>query len=91
VNAKGATHPLHYYLDHQVPVVLSTDDEGILRTDLTREYVRAVMEQQLDYQQLKTITRNAITYSFLPAAEKARLQQQLDEQLKQFEARYADR
>jgi adenosine deaminase len=90
VNAKGTAHPLHYYLEHNVPVVLSTDDEGILRTDLTREYVRAVMEQHLDYQQLKTITRNAIKYSFLPPDEKARLQQQLDEQLKQFEAGYAE-
>lgn len=66
VNAKGPAHPLHYYLDHQVPVVLSTDDEGILRTDLTREYVKAVREQNLNYQDLKTITRNALTYSFLP-------------------------
>jgi adenosine deaminase len=89
VHAKGAEHALHYYLDHQVPVVLSTDDEGILRTDLTREYVRAVMEQHLDYQQLKIITRNAITYSFLPADEKVRLQKQLDEKLQQFEATYA--
>lgn len=91
VNAKGAAHPIHYYLAHKVPVVLSTDDEGILRTDLTREYVRAVVEQNLDYQQLKTITRNTITYSFLPAAEKAQLQQQLDEKLQRFEAGYADR
>lgn len=66
VNVKGEEHPLHYYLANQVPVVLSTDDEGILRTDLTREYVRAVREQHLDYQDLKAITRNAITYSFLP-------------------------
>lgn len=91
VNAEGATHPLHYYLAHQVPVVLSTDDEGILRTDLTREYVRAVIEQHLDYPQLKMITRNAIKYSFLPQQEKKRLQRQLDEKFMQFEAAYADR
>ncbi|MCD6045925.1 MAG: add [Gammaproteobacteria bacterium] len=88
LNVKGAAHPLHYYLHHQVPVVLSTDDEGILRTDLTREYARGVMEQNLDYPQLKRITRNTIKYSFLPPDEKARLQQQLDEKLKQFEAKY---
>lgn len=88
VNTKGSTHALHYYLDHHVPVVLSTDDEGILRTDLTREYVRAAMEQHLEYSQLKAITRNAIIYSFLPADEKARLLLQLDEKLKQFEAEY---
>ncbi len=66
VGAKSATHPLHYYLEHQVPIVLSTDDEGILRTDLTHEYVKAVREQHLNYQDLKIMTRNALTYSFLP-------------------------
>lgn len=63
---KGKDHPLNYYLKHKVPVVLSTDDEGILRTDLTTEYVRAVTEQGLNYKQLKNITRNSLSYSFLP-------------------------
>lgn len=66
LNIKGKAHPLEYYLKHKVPVVLSTDDEGILRTDLTREYVRAVYEHELDYPTLKQINRNALTYSFLP-------------------------
>jgi hypothetical protein len=35
-----------YYRAHGVPVVLSTDDEGVLRTDMTNEYVRAVREQR---------------------------------------------
>lgn len=65
LHLKGAKHPLHFYLNHHVPVILSTDDEGILRTDLTREYVRAVTEQHLSYQTLKNITRNILTYSFL--------------------------
>ncbi|WP_133129402.1 adenosine deaminase family protein [Legionella yabuuchiae] len=62
----GKSHPLNLYLHHQVPVVLSTDDEGILRTNLTREYVKAVIDHGLNYPTLKTITRNALTYSFLP-------------------------
>lgn len=66
LNIEGKTHPLRYYLDHKVPVVLSTDDEGILRTDLTREYVKAVYEHGIDYPTLKQINRNALTYSFLP-------------------------
>lgn len=61
----GKEHPLHYYLKHHVPVVLSTDDEGLLRTDLTREYVEAVIQHHLDYTTIKTINRNALTYSFL--------------------------
>lgn len=59
-------HPLPYYLAHQVPVVLSTDDEGILRTSLTRQYLNAAAHYALDYPTLKTINRNTLTYSFLP-------------------------
>ena len=66
LNIKGRQHPLNYYLEHQVPVVLSTDDEGLLRTDLTSQYVEAVLEHGLDYPTIKQINRNALTYSFLP-------------------------
>jgi adenosine deaminase len=62
----GKAHPLNYYLAHHIPIVLSTDDEGVLRTDLTQEYVAAVMKQGLNYSTLKTINRNGLTYSFLP-------------------------
>ena len=66
LNIKGKRHPLNYYLEHQVPVVLSTDDEGLLRTDLTSQYVAAVLEHGLNYSTIKQINRNALTYSFLP-------------------------
>jgi adenosine deaminase len=66
LNVSGSQHPLKYYLDHQVPVVLSTDDEGVLRTDLTQQYVTAAIEHQLDYQTLKHINRNTLTYAFIP-------------------------
>lgn len=79
LNVSGKEHPLNYYLKHHVPVVLSTDDEGILRTDLTAQYVEAVIGHGLDYQTIKQINRNALTYSFAPGksiwadAEKAQL------------------
>lgn len=66
LNVSGANHPLKIYLAKQVPIVLSTDDEGILRTDLTHQYVTAVMQFDLDYPTVKLINRNALTYSFLP-------------------------
>ncbi|STX28053.1 adenosine deaminase [Legionella beliardensis] len=59
-------HPFNLYLKHQVPIVLSTDDEGILRTNLTKEYATAVTDYHLNYQTLKRINHNALTYSFLP-------------------------
>ncbi len=62
----GKKHPLNFYLKKKVPVVLSTDDEGILRTDLTHQYLEAVMHHHVDYPALKQMNRNALTYNFLP-------------------------
>jgi len=66
LNVAVRNNPLNYYLAHHVPVVLSTDDEGILRTDLTQQYVEAALHQGLDYQTLKQINRNALTFAFVP-------------------------
>lgn len=66
LEVSGKDHPLRTYLAHQVPVVLSTDDEGILRTNLTEQYVQAVTEQGLEYDTLKQINRNSLSYSFMP-------------------------
>jgi adenosine deaminase len=49
-------------------VVLSTDDEGVSRSDMTHEYQRAVQEQGVDYATLKQIARNGLTYAFIPGA-----------------------
>lgn len=65
LNVEGKHHPLPLYLNYGVPVALSTDDEGVLRTDITQEYHRAVSHYQLSYAHLKTMARNSLTYSFL--------------------------
>lgn len=64
----GAQHPLPLYLKYGVPVALSTDDEGVLRTDLTNEYYRAELTYHFSYTTLKQFARNSLTYSFLPGA-----------------------
>lgn len=63
---EGTQHPFLYYLHHHVPVVLSTDDAGISETNLSKEYLRATQRYDLDYQTIKQINRNSLTYSFLP-------------------------
>ena len=68
LGVKGADHPLSLYRAHGVPVVLATDDQGVLRSDMTNEYVRAVHEQGLGYRDLKTIARAGLHYSFVPGA-----------------------
>lgn len=64
----GADHPLNLYRRRGVPVVLSTDDQGVLRTDMTNEYVRAAREQGLHYRDLKAISRAGLEFSFIPGA-----------------------
>lgn len=66
LGVRGADHPLPIYLQHGVPVALSTDDEGVSRIDLTHEYVRAAEDFGLSYATLKQLARNSLTYSFLP-------------------------
>lgn len=68
LGVKGADHPLSLYRRLGVPVVLSTDDEGILRTDMTNEYVRAVREQGLRYPDLKQMARASLEHAFSPGA-----------------------
>lgn len=66
LGVKGQAHPIHLYLHHNVPIAISTDDEGILRTNISREYQRAYQENHVDYCTLKQLSRNSLTYSFLP-------------------------
>jgi adenosine deaminase/adenosine deaminase CECR1 len=61
-------HPLATYLQYGVPVALATDDEGVARSDISREYLKAAEEQGLGYSQLKRMARNSLQYAFLPGA-----------------------
>lgn len=62
----GNESQLGTYMHYNVPVVLATDDEGVLRTDLTHEMQKAVLTYNLDYPTLKTFVRNSLTYNFMP-------------------------
>ncbi len=66
LGVKGADHPLQLYRKFRVPFVISSDDQGVLRSDMTNEYVRAVREQGLRYADLKAAARASLEYSFMP-------------------------
>jgi adenosine deaminase len=68
LGVQGAAHPFPDYLQAGVPVTLATDDEGISRIDLSHEYWRAATTYGLRYEDLKTLARNSLTYSFLAGA-----------------------
>jgi len=61
----GARHPLATYLEYGVPVALATDDEGVARSEISMEFLKAAEEQGLGYLQLKTMARNSLQYAFI--------------------------
>jgi adenosine deaminase len=65
LGVRGAEHPLRLYIDYGVPVALVTDDEGVLRSEMTMEFLKAVREHQTGYPALKQMARNSLEYSFL--------------------------
>ncbi len=48
-----------------MPVVLATDDEGVSRSEISREFLKAAQDQGIGYAQLKTMARNSIQYAFI--------------------------
>jgi adenosine deaminase len=68
LGVKGSGHPFPVYRAAQVPVALSTDDEGVSRIDITHEYVRAALDYHLSYLELKELARTGLEHSFLPGA-----------------------
>ncbi len=68
LGVKGAGHPFPIYFAAKVPVALSTDDEGVSRIDLTHEYVRAALDYNLTYTDLKQLARTGMEHDFLPGA-----------------------
>lgn len=63
---RDGRHPFSLYRQADVPVALSTDDEGVSRSDLTQEYMRAVLAYHLDYPTLVQLSRTGLEYGFMP-------------------------
>lgn len=88
LNVSGRDHPLAIYHAYGVPTVLATDDEGVNRSEMTLEYLKAVQEQGLDYATLKTMARNSLSHAFVQETVKSQLLAQLERDFAAFEARW---
>jgi adenosine deaminase/adenosine deaminase CECR1 len=86
---KGENHPVTLYRKYGVPYVISTDDAGVTRHNLANEYVLFASRYKPGYAELKKASYDSIRYSFLGAADKARLTKQLDQRFAKFEAEIA--
>ncbi|MGB8013723.1 MAG: adenosine deaminase [Terriglobales bacterium] len=65
LGVSGDQHPLPVYMKYGVPVALATDDEGVSRSDMTHEYLRAVESYGLSYAELKRMARESLEHSFV--------------------------
>lgn len=66
LNVKDDKHPITLYRSFGVPLVICTDDAGVLRTNLTDQYVLlAKRYRNLTYNEIKQLVFNSITYSFI--------------------------
>jgi len=87
LGVKDGAHPFRLYLDQGVPVVLTSDDEGVSRNNLTDDYLHMVQRYGITYDRLRDIAANSIRYSFLNEKEKQRQLAILDKRFADFEAR----
>ena len=76
-------YPLKYYLEKGVPVTLNTDNPGISRTNLTREYLTAasLTPGGLSILQILQIVKNGFSAAFLPLPEREELLLSVEEEL----------
>ena len=66
LGVSGEDHPFPVYFKRGVPIVLASDDAGVLRTDLSEQFVIIASDYpQIKYQDFKKFVRNSIEYSFL--------------------------
>jgi len=80
-------HPVQLYADNKVPIVISTDDPGILRTNLTEQFVLLAMRyRQLRYADIRQFVLNSIEYSFIKdVGVKGKILADLNKRLVEFE------
>ncbi|WP_338648247.1 adenosine deaminase [Flavobacterium sp. KS-LB2] len=90
LKVKESRHPLTLYKNFDVPIVISTDDAGILRTNVTEQYVLlAKRYKDVSYTDIKQYVYNSINYSFIKEASvKKQLLKDLDNRFKAFEANF---
>ncbi|SHG28748.1 adenosine deaminase [Flavobacterium micromati] len=90
LKVKDSRHPLTLYKDFGVPIVISTDDAGILRSNMTEQYVLlAKRYKDVSYRDIKEFVYNSIIYSFIKEEKvKKQLLRDLDNRFKTFEEKF---
>jgi adenosine deaminase CECR1 len=70
-----------------IPCGLSTDDSGMWDSNMTDEYFTAVREFNVTWEELISMGRNSLAWSFCEEPAKSRLLRDYDQRVKEFEQR----
>lgn len=85
LNTNPSNHPVNFYLKNNIPIIISTDDEGVLRTSLTNQFVLlTTYAPNITFEKVKSIVYNSIHYSFLSQKEKKQIIDELDNKFIKF-------
>ena len=87
---KGNQHPIRLYYDAGVPIVISTDDAGVSRNNLSNEYMLLASRYKFSYEEIKNLVANSINYSFLPKETKIKQLELLQKRFVNFETQVGE-
>lgn len=92
LDVEGNEHPISLYYYHGVPIVLSTDDAGVLRTTLTDQYVLLCQRYPyFSYQDIKAVAFNSIELSFIEkSGVKGEVRERLRKAFVEFEEQWIE-
>lgn len=87
LKVKEGQHPISLYRDFKVPIVICTDDAGVLRSDMTHQYILLAQRyKNISYAEMKQYVFNSIEYSFVEEpAVKQKLKADLTVRFDRFE------
>lgn len=83
-------HPFPEYLRTGIPVALSTDDRGMWDSTLTDDFFVAVKEYNLSWDEIKQLSLNSLSYSFVEQTVKDQLSQDFEKKILAFEQVYSN-
>lgn len=89
LGVEGNEHPYLIYSSYGVPLVISTDDSGVSRNNLSSEYVLLASRYRPAYTQIKAYVYNRIEHTFLSDTDKLVAKTVLDEKFSVFEKEIA--
>ena len=87
LKVKEDRHPITLYRSFNVPILICSDDAGVLRSDLTEQYVLlANRYKNISYTDIKQFVYNSIDYSFIKEENiKEQLRSQVKDRFSKFE------